>query len=42
MKLTATLDSKLCVVYVLSVGWWHGTAVTRCVWSTKLLYTGSG
>jgi len=23
-------------------GWWHTIAVTRCVQSAKLLYTGSG
>jgi len=22
--------------------WWHGVAVTRFIWSTKLLYTGPG
>jgi len=23
----------------LNLGWWHGVAVTHCVWSMKLLYT---
>jgi len=26
----------------LQLGWWCGVAVTRCVWSTKLLYAGPG
>jgi len=29
-------------VYGVSMGWWRGVAVTRCVRSTKLTYAGPG
>jgi len=33
----------IAIIFVIFIlGWWRGVAVTRCVRSAKLLYTGPG